>query len=344
MLRSDFCRFAFTPLSLMIVVAGLVGLGKSPEVNAGELNAAHVPADALWLIHVDYEALSDSPMWQKIREEKPVVAKMMQGLMKQRYGIDLSTDLKSITMFSRDYKIYTGTVIVHADYDASKIEERMKQALDHRTTQFNDHTLHTVTLSKQKSDDDGPSGDEEMTVVMVDKHTLLLASSVANAQENLKRMAGEGESLKDKPSKLLRDEAGKAWIYGSAIDLGKLKDHPVSMPVIAQHERITWSLGEQSDGKIYEKAELVAQSEEVATKMKKVLDGAVAFETLSAEGSEALTALIKDVEVKQDGKTAMFEWSGSSDQVVAALDDVFARMETWKSMFVDRKPKDRSAL
>lgn len=89
----------------MILVAGLVALNKSSVVNAGELNAAHVPADAMWLIHVDYAALSGSPMWQKIREEKPVVAKMMQGLMMQRYGIDLSTDLKSITMFSRDYKI-----------------------------------------------------------------------------------------------------------------------------------------------------------------------------------------------------------------------------------------------
>lgn len=104
-LRSVFCRFAFEPLSLMILVAGLVALNKSSVVNAGELNAAHVPADAMWLIHVDYAALSGSPMWQKIREEKPVVAKMMQGLMMQRYGIDLSTDLKSITMFSRDYKI-----------------------------------------------------------------------------------------------------------------------------------------------------------------------------------------------------------------------------------------------
>jgi hypothetical protein len=327
---------------LALVAACLIGMSKSPTTYAGDLNASHVPADAKWLIHVDYESLSSSPMWQKIRDEKPIVAKMLQGMMKQRYGIDLTTDLKSITMFSSDYKIYTGTVIVHADYDTPKIEERMKQALDHRTTTFNDHTLHTVTLSKQASTDDGPSGDEEMTLVMVDKNTLLLASSVANAQENLKRMAGEGESLKGKPSELLTDKADKAWIYGSAIHLGELKNHPVSMPVIAQHERITWSLGEQSDGKIYEKAELVGQSEEVAKKMKKVLDGAVAFETLSAEGSESLMALVKDVKVKQDGKTAMFEWSGSSEQVVAALDDVFERMETWKAMFVDRKPKDRA--
>lgn len=342
MLRSTSCRFMSMPLSLGFVAVCLIGIVKSPAANAGELNAAYVPADAQWLIHVDYESLSDSPMWQKIRDEKPIVTKMLHGKIKQRYGIDLSTELKSITLFSSDYKIYTGTVIVHADYDASKIEKRMKQAIDHRTTKFNDHTLHTVTLSKQPPADDGPSGDEEMTLVMVDKNTLLLASSVENAKKNLKRMAGQGESLKDKPSKLLSDQVDKAWIYAAAVNLGELKDHPVSMPVIAQHERITWSLGEQSDGKIYERAELVAQSAEVAQKMKKVLDGIVAFETLRADGSESMTALMKEVKVNQDGKTAMFEWSGSSDQVVAALDDVFARMKTWQSMFMNYKPTERS--
>lgn len=319
-----------------VTVAWIAIQGMS-SASAAKLNPAHVPADAQWLVHIDYESLSDSAMWQKIRDEKPGVSKLIQGWAKKRYGIDPSTDLKSMTLFSRDYREYTGTVIVHAEYDAAKMEDRLRKAMKHRTTKWKDHTLHTVTLSKPDAADDAPAVDEDMTVVMVDQNTILLASSVAKAQESLQLLAGDAPSLKGKDSPLLTDKIDQAWCYGAAINLGDLKDHPVSMPIIEQHQQINWSLGEQPDGKLYEKAEFVARSEDVAKKMKIVLDGLVAFESLRAEGSEALMALIDNVEVKHDGKTTGFHWQGSSDQLVAALDEVFARMETWKPMLMHRK-------
>ncbi len=341
MVRWTISRARSRVAHLGFVVVILVGINGLPSASAGDLNPAYVPAEAQWLVHVDYESLSGSAMWQKIRDEKPVVSKMVQVWMKKRYGIDPSTDLKSITMFSRDYREYTGTVIVDAEYDATKINDRLKTEMNHRTTEWQNHILHTITLSKQHPADDGPSGDEEMTVVMVDKNTILLASSVLNAQENLKLLAGDAPSLKDKDSPLLNDNVDQAWIYGAAINLGSLKEHPLSMPIIAQHQQINWSFGSKSDGELYEKAEMVAQSEEVAKKMKTVLDGIVAFESLRSDGSDSLSAIMENIEVKHDGKTTGFHWNGTSDQVVAALDDVFTRLEPWKSLFM--KPKVQPA-
>lgn len=101
-------------VGLGFAIAVLITLNDLPSMSAGELDPARVPADAQWLVHIDYESLSDSAMWQKIRDEKPLVSKMIQGRMKKRFGIDPTTDLKSITMFSRDYQAYTGTAIVAA--------------------------------------------------------------------------------------------------------------------------------------------------------------------------------------------------------------------------------------
>ena len=327
-------------LARLAVFAAMVFATIIPSsASAGKLDPAHVPADAQWLIHVDYESLSDSAMWNKLREEKPGVSQAVQGWMKNRYGIDPPKDLKSLTMFSRDYREYTGSVVVQADYEADKIESRLGKAMNHRTTQWQEHTLHTITLSKQKPSDDGPSGDQEMTVVLVDENTILLASSVPNAKEALKLLAGNAPSLAGKKSPLLNDKMGDAWMYGAAINLGELKKHPVAMPIIAQHERINWSFGEQSDATLYEHADFVAQSEDVAEKMKTVLDGIVAFEALAAEGSKPLSALMKNVKVMRKGKTSGFYWQGSSNQVVAAMDDVFARMETWKLILMKHKSK-----
>ncbi|EMI19937.1 hypothetical protein RMSM_03137 [Rhodopirellula maiorica SM1] len=293
-----------------------------------------MPADAQWVVHIDYESLSDSKVLQKIRDEKPMLRKMVQGWMNKRYGIDPPEDLKSLTMFSRDYRQYTGTVVIQASYETDKIESRLRKATNHRTTQWQDHTLHTVTLSKQKPSEQGPSGDEEMTVVMVDSDTILLASSVDNAKQALKLLSGDSPSLDGKDSPLLTDAIKNAWMYGAAINLGELKKHPVSMPILAQHQQINWSFGEQSDGMLYEQADFVAQSEEVAKQTKAILDGIVAYERLWSEGSEPMATLMENVEITHEGKTTGFRWQGSSDQVVAAMDDLFARMETWKPILM----------
>lgn len=323
-------------VALAVVLLTTFGLSSG---RAGSLDPSHVPAEAQWLIHIDYEALSDSAICQAIREEKPAVSKMVQGWMKQRYGIDPPQDLKSLTMFSRDYREYTGTVVIKADYDPEKVKQRLQQSMNHRTTQWQDHILHTITLSKQKSPDEGPSGDEEMTVVLVDNETILLASSVANAKRDLKLLAGNSNSLQGKKSALLTDKVESAWMHGAAINLGELKQHPVAMPILAQHERITWSFGKQSDGKLYEQAKLVAQSKQTAKKMKTILDGVVAYEELWATESEPLSALIKNVQITHEKKTTGFHWQGSSDQVIAAMEDLFALMETWKPLLMKHEQK-----
>lgn len=50
-----------------------------------------------------------------------------------------------------------------------------------------------------------------------------------------------------------------------------------------------------------------------------------------------MTALMQNVEVVHAGKTTSFHWEGSSDQVVAAMDDVFARLKTWKPLLMKHK-------
>ena len=321
-----------------LTVAGLL-TASCAALQAAELNPKHVPADAKWIIHVDYDAMSDSALWQKLRTEsftskskqaagehqgKGQIGQMIQGWMKERYGIDLPEDLKSITMFSQDYKAYTGTVIVQANYSADKIESRLKEAPNHRTTKWQDLTLHTITLSKQK--DDGPSGDQEMTVVLVDDSTLMLASSVDNAKEMLKLLQGDGQTLANQESQLLNNRAKNAWIYGAAIDLQELEQHPAAMPILTQHQRIHWSFGKQADGSLYEQAELVAQSSDVAQKMKKVVDGVIAYQSLWADDSQALNTLVDNTQVKTSGNTTSFMWQGSQEQVVAAVEDLFTRL------------------
>lgn len=277
----------------------------APFSFAGELQPAHIPADAKWIIHVDYESFRESGISKKLRERNPLVATFARNWLIQQYGMDPAEDIASATMFSRDYQKQTGTVILHTDYDAEKIEAKLKRSIKHSATKWQDHTLHTVTLSKQRQNDTDPSGDQEITVVMVDKDTIILASSAPNAQAAINLIKGDGESLAGKSSTLLTKSVGDAWFYGAAIDLGKLRDHEVSMPVLSQHEQVNFSFGKR-DSMMFEEGTMVAQSEEVAQKMQKVLVGMVAYGQLWAHDSEPLKSLYQDVNVNRNGKTVMF--------------------------------------
>jgi len=313
--------------------AALVTLLLAPLAFAGELRPAHIPADAKWIIHVDYESFRESGISEKLRERNPFIATFARNWLIQQYGMDPAEDIRSATMFSRDYQKQTGTVILHTDYDAKKVEAKLKTAIKHATTQWQRHTLHTVTLSKQRQQDKDPSGDQEMTVVMLDNDTIILASSVSNAQATIKLIEGSGESLIGKSSPLLTKSVSEAWFYGAAIDLGKLRDHEVSMPVLSQHEQVTLSFGKR-DGMMYKEGTMIGQSEAVAQKMQKVLEGMVASGQLWAYDSEPLKSLYRDVNLERNGNAVSFSWKGNPDQVLTAMNEVCDRFDSWKQLLM----------
>lgn len=324
----------FKPTLALIAIA----LAFPTTATAKPLDPTHVPANAKWVVHFDFESLSKSEFADAIRQRKPKAIKAVRQWIRERYGIDMPDDLRSATAYSRDYRVHTGTVVLKAAYDTAKVETQLTKAMNHRTTQWQGHTLHTVTLSKQTRKEGGPSGDEEMTVVMLDNDTVIFGSSVPNTKKAIELFAGEAASLDASDSPLLTEAVRTAWMYGAAIDLQKLKDHPVSMPILSQHEKIVWSFGKR-DGQIYEQADLVASSDDVAKSMMKILDGIVAYESLWSAGSQPMSAIMKDVRVTQQGNTSGFRWQGDSKTVVAALDDALARLASWKRMLGSEKTK-----
>lgn len=319
----------------------LVGVLAFPLAAYGEkLNPKHLSADATWVVHCNFDALSETAFAQEIRNEKPNVMQFVHQWFQQQYGIDPPQDLHSLTMFSDDYRPYTGVVVVRADYDPSKVEAKLRKQSDLQTANFQNTTLYTVTLAKHQGKHSAASGQQDqasghdhsggkqMTVVMVDEDTLLLASSIDKAKETLQVLSGDSETLETSDSQLLANSADDALIYGAAINLQDISRHDIAMPVLQQHETIRFSFG-QRNGMLYEQATLTAQSQEVAEKMKQVLEGLVAYKQLWAHGSDSFRSLVDSVKIDQQGNQASFTWQGDSDTVVAALDDVLPRVATW---------------
>lgn len=324
-----FSAFTRACLTGAIYAAAVIVGTSSPPAIAGELDKSHVPIDAKWLIHVDYEAFADSELAESIRQKMPYATDWAAEWMEKEYGIRPPKDLASITMFSRDYRRYTGTVILQADYDPQKITQKLQEEDNLRKTQWEGYTLITATLSKQRGEK-GPSGDQEMTVVMVDGDTIILASSVPVAKSAIDLLKNNARSLETTDSPLLKGVSENAWMIGSAVELGNLEQHPLPMPMLSQMEQIVWSIGEEN-GHITEHAEFLAQSEEVAKRLYRVLDGLIAYEELWAKDSEPMQRMMKNVELDRDQDRVNLHWKGDTQTVIKATGISLQRLATWRN-------------
>jgi hypothetical protein len=354
---------AFTPQAIfratcLAIVATLAAATMASITRAADLNPAHVPVDAKWLIHIDQEALSDLELTKELRETYPQITRAVRGWFKDRYGIDPQEGLRSLTMFSRDYRIHTGTVILETEYNEQKLKSRLHEEDSLKKTEWKGHTLYTVTLAKHRDDakhaahhkskhgdakshrkmdhgtaSDGhdESGGKQMTVWLGDQ-MIVLASSVPNAKSILRLLEGDAQSLEGTNSPLIAQAPDGSMIYGAAIELGRLDQFRMLLPLMQQQEQCVYAFG-QRDEKLFETVTLTSQSEEVAKKTTEVLEGLIAYEQLCAAGSEPLTELMKNVKLSRNGTKSTVSWEGESKLVVDALVDLKARTDEWLKRF-----------
>lgn len=354
------------------IVATVAAATTANVAKAAELNRAHVPVDAKWLLHIDQEAFLDVEAIEELRQMYPQITSNIRKWFKDRYGIDPQEDLRSLTMFSRDYQLHTGTVLLETEYDAKKMKSILHKYDSMTKTEWKGHTLYTITLAKhhghhdnekhaahhslklgaesqgknsrsaavEKSDGHDESGGKQMTVYLGDE-LIVLASSVPNAKSVLRLLEGDAASLEGTNSPLVAEAPAGAVIYGAAIELGRLDQYEMLLPLLQQQEKCVYAFG-QRDGKLFETLTLTGQSEEVAEKTKEVLEGVIAYEQLWAAGSAPLTELINNVRLSRDGTELMLTWEGESELVTKAFGDLKKRVDQWVKMAINLKAKEEA--
>jgi hypothetical protein len=328
----------YTPL-LAVLFGFLATTATPPRATAAELHPEHIPADAKWVLYFDVEQILDSQMIDEARQARPNLTKALRLWFQNQYGVDPRNDLRSVTLFSRSYRSYTGTVILHADYDPRKVESDIRKNDDLATEAWQGHTLYTVTLAKHRHGPHGDgqatkhdrSGGKQMTIVLADEETIVLASSRKTAKQTLRLLAGETPSLASQPkaSQLLAGDWQGAAMYGAAVDLGAVEQSEVPLPVLRQHERIIWTF-KGRDGKLYEDARLVAKSPQVAKHVEQIVQGMVAYERLWAADSPSLNKLIDGVSIAREGKQVHVRWEAKNELVLRGIDALLERFADWK--------------
>ncbi len=168
-----------------------------------------------------------------------------------------------------------------------------------------------------------PSRSKSMTLVLVDGKSVVIASSADRAKKAVALVSGNAPALAaDSP--LLSEVTEGSLVYGAAIDLQQIEQRDGFFPVLAQHERIYWTVV-GNEGQVGAKLTLHTESEEVAEKMQKSLEGSVAFGQVWAADSENLSKLFDSREVSRDGKTVELKGQSDVETVRAAIGELRER-------------------
>lgn len=329
------------PKMISLVVAPVVMVLLAPSsVPAAPLDPAHVPADAKWVIHVDFNALGDTRLADQVREKRRHLLFVARTWLQNRYGIDPREDLHSLTAFSNSYEAHSGTLILKAKFDQQKIQARLEQRPKVQKMSVGEYTVYTVPVQQVQRYDreqaNKASANEReraaqqharsVSIVLMDGETMVVTSSKDRVQGAIDLVKGTATAVAKKDMPLLSKHEEGTILYGAADKLGGIKEHDGFFPILSQHEQIFWLVGVK-EGQVFKELTLVAQNEDVAKDMKSFLEGMNALGRVWAADSDALKQLVENKEITSEGKTVVARGQASSDVISKALDELGTRFE-----------------
>ena len=108
------------------------------------LQKADVPADPMWLLHLDFDRLRPTTVGQYILSEleKPA-AQAKLAAFQALFKFDLRTQLHGLTVYGLPDAPDKGVLLVYADFDAEHLATLAKAANDYQSAAHKQHTIHS---------------------------------------------------------------------------------------------------------------------------------------------------------------------------------------------------------
>ena len=323
-------------------VAAALVLGLAAVVQAEPLNLKQVPADAKWVAHMDVDAIRASTVAQKAYKQchdKCEDADEKLAKLREKLGMDPTTDLHGITFYGTQIKKEKGVVIVQAEVDQKHLVAKAKKAPDYSSSKHKSYKLHTWTHRKGKEHEHSVTGCFHKPTVIVFGRT---ADEVTAALDVLD---GKSPALAGSDSQLAAEIPAGTVLLARAVGLADA-DLPSKSPLAKECESLCLAIGEH-DGEVFAKGKLVTKSEDVAKQLKEVAEGFRALGALKHAGDADAVKILDSFKVTVDGKAVAIEMQAGADAVWEHAQKMREKMrekmgdKDWKSHWKKHREKHR---
>ena len=276
---------------------------------AAPLDGKQVAADAKWVAHVDLDTVKTGAL-----AKKALNWWLGNDLVKQRLaavklftGVDLTKDLHGVTFYGSRLAQNTGVVIVHAQFDKSRLAEIVRHKPDYRTADYTHHTLHTWTEKK------GTLDEHVVTGCIFDPELLIVGRDPTEVKAALDVLDGKAAALAGSDSPLADKVPEGAVVMACVTGLSEAAI-PLKSPVVKQTELFWAALGEQGE-EVFVRMKLVATSDEAAGQIEDIVRGFRATALLQHGSNENAKKIIKQLKVTTSQRTVHLEWRAAAADV-----------------------------
>lgn len=312
---------------LFIVVVVAASYGNLPEASAKPFELKHVSADARWLGHLDFDAMRDSTVVQKMMEQQKHKARM--AFMAKMLGMDPEQDLHGMTFYGNEVGKHTGVMLLHAKVDQGRVLNMAKMIPSREVEKHGDHEIHHWTHKSRHGSKSHKS--RKVAAAFYGDEWILFASSVDLLKQAVDVLDGEAASLTDDSALAGKVPAGTTMLMrAEGLSDAKL---PEKCKLAKQTKSFRFVTGEHN-GQSFYRSRATMTSDEVAGQVKELVEGVRALGQLHVGDNEVGKRLVNDLRIKHSGATVTVLWKGSAN-------DVWTVIETHKKFFKEKMAKHR---
>jgi hypothetical protein len=295
-------------------LSAAVVIGLAAIAQAGALDVKQIPADAVWLAHVDVDAMRDSIVVQRVYahviQQWPGTEKHFEGVQAD-FGVDLRTDVHGLTLYGKAIGQPEGVLIIDTNIDQKRLLDKAQYAPDHQVVTYGSYEIHTWTHDKNKKHAHAVAG------VFFKPTVLVFASSVDSAKTALDVLGGKSASLAGKESLLTAAVPAGATLVARAIGLGNVAA-PCKSPLDKKLDAFSLATGEQS-GESFLHAKVITQSQETADQFKAMAEGGRALAMFQANADADAVKFLQQIKITTANKIVELELRAPAEDVLKML-------------------------
>jgi len=295
----------------MLVVGALV---TGMSVGARPLQRSDVAADAVWVVHLDFDGLKPTVIGQYILEQMNTPeARARLAAFQAVFSFDPRTQLHGVTLYGTGSAPEDGVLVVYADFDPSRLVTLARAAKDSQQTAYRQHTIYSWMDEHKKRRDGG----HPRTYAAIDGARVVFGQRENRVSQALDVLDGATPSL---ASTRLFPQLGAvgdtSFIEAAArrMDFAQFNANAAVFR-LAKYARFQLKeVGKQVSATLT----LEATDEEIAANMASIGQGLIALMKLQKDKPES-TKLAQVLSLKQEGPQVVVTARLPADEVLGML-------------------------
>jgi len=296
-----------------IAAASLIVIAAFSPAGATSLQRTDVPADPMWLVHMDFDRLRPTTVGQYIMAEleKPE-AQAKLASFQAMFKFDLKTQLHALTLYGMGEAPEQAVLMVYADFDSEHLSALARGAQEYQGTNHNDHAIHSWIDASRK----GKGGSPPRTYAAAQASRVLIfgqtEAAVAKALDVMDLSAANLTGSKAFPAL----DNGSAFFQAAAQHL-KVRDSDPNAAVFRLSKSVRLQIGEDQN-RVKATLQLSASDDDVARQIASIGQGLISLIKLQRDRPEA-NKFADALTLKQDASDVIVTMSLAAPDAVEIM-------------------------